>query len=63
MIADLAKRLNVTSIVITHDMFSVFRIAKNVAMLNEGGLCYYGDAKGLDNSDNPVVVEFLDRYK
>ncbi len=63
MIADLAKRLNVTSIVITHDMFSVFRIAKNVAMLSDGGLCYYGDAKGLDNSDNPVVVEFLERYK
>ncbi len=63
MIADLANRLKVTSIVITHDMFSVFKIAKNVAMLSEGNLCYYGTAKGLEESPNPTVIEFLERYK
>ncbi len=63
MIADLANRLKVTSIVITHDMFSVFKIAKNVAMLSDGNLCYSGDAYGLHTSKNPVVIEFLERYK
>lgn len=63
MIADLANRLKVTSIVITHDMFSVFKIAKNVAMLSDGNLCYYGTAKGLEESSNPTVIEFLERYK
>lgn len=62
LIADIAVKLNVTSIVITHDMFSVFRIADKVAMLDNGKLCFYGSTAEMKNSDIPPVIEFLERY-
>jgi phospholipid/cholesterol/gamma-HCH transport system ATP-binding protein len=62
LIGDLTHKLNVTSIVITHDMFSVYKVAKTVAMLNDGRLEFHGTPEELTNSSNPVVQEFLDRY-
>ncbi len=63
LIADLSKKLNVTSIVITHDMFSVFRIADDVAMLDDGIVSFEGKPDEFIKSDNPAVREFLERYK
>jgi phospholipid/cholesterol/gamma-HCH transport system ATP-binding protein len=62
LIANLTQSLSVTSVVITHDMFSVFRIAKTVAMLHEGKLRYFGDVPGMKNSTDDVVCEFIDRF-
>ncbi len=62
LIANLANNLSMTSVVITHDMFSVFRIAKTVAMLHDGKLRYFGDVEGLKNSNDDVVSEFVDRF-
>ena len=63
LIAELSKKLNVTSIVITHDMFSVFRIADDVAMLDNGIVRFDGKPDEFMNSGDPVVREFLERYK
>ncbi|MFH1050256.1 MAG: ABC transporter ATP-binding protein [bacterium] len=63
LIADLSKKLNVTSIVITHDMFSVFRIADDVAMLDDGIVRFEGKPDEFIKSDNPAVREFLERYQ
>jgi phospholipid/cholesterol/gamma-HCH transport system ATP-binding protein len=62
MIAELDEKLNVTSLVITHDMFSVFKIAENVVMLEAGKVRFAGSPKQLQESNDPVVQEFLDRY-
>lgn len=62
LIAGLSKKLNVTSVVITHDIFSVFRIAKTVAMLHDGKLRYFGDVAGMRASDDIIVSEFIDRF-
>ncbi len=62
LIAELTHKLNVTSVVITHDMFSVFRIAHTVAMLHEGKLRYFGDVEGLKQSKDDIVQEFIDRF-
>jgi phospholipid/cholesterol/gamma-HCH transport system ATP-binding protein len=62
LIADIAGKLNVTSLVITHDMFSVFRIANRVAMLVEGKVQFNGTPAGLRTSDDANVKEFLARY-
>lgn len=62
LIANLAHKLNVTSIVITHDMFSVFKIANNVALLDAGKVRFIGAASELQTSADPVVIEFLERY-
>lgn len=63
LIASLAGKLNVTSLVITHDMFSVFKFADTVAMIHNGKVRFDGKPEDLHNSDDEVIIEFLDRYK
>ena len=62
LIAELASTLNMTSVVITHDMFSVFKIANRVAMLDKGMVRFEGSVQQLLECKDPVVVEFLERY-
>ena len=62
MIYELAQKMNVTSIVITHDMFSVFRIADEVAMLDKGKVLFEGSAEELKLNQNPIVKEFISRF-
>jgi phospholipid/cholesterol/gamma-HCH transport system ATP-binding protein len=63
LIGNLAKKFKVTSVVITHDMFSVFRIAHNVAMLDKGKVRFYGNADELKKTNDEVIQEFLERYQ
>ncbi len=63
LIAHLAKKFNVTSVVITHDMFSVQRVADKVVMLDEGKIKFEGTPQELELSADPAVIEFLERYK
>ncbi len=63
LIIALTKKIAVTSIVITHDMFSVYNIAKNVAMLENGRVHFYGTPDELRASTDAVVREFIDRYE
>ncbi len=62
LIAELAQNFKMTSVVITHDMFSVFKIADRVALLDKGVVCFEGDVQQLRESKDTVVVEFLERY-
>lgn len=62
MIYGLAQKMNVTSIVITHDMFSVFRIADEVAMLDKGQVLFEGSAEELKKAQDPIVKEFISRF-
>ncbi len=62
LIAELASKLNVTSLVITHDMFSVFKIADRVAMLEYGKVRFEGTAQELQTTSDTAVKEFLERY-
>lgn len=59
LIIDLNKHLGVTSIVVTHDMHSVYRVAQRVAML-DGVIRFYGTPKELAASREPVVMNFLE---
>ncbi len=62
LIKDLQQKLNVTSLVITHDMFSVFHIAHHVAFLHEGLVQFEGTAQELQETKSPVVREFIERF-
>ncbi|HRK05616.1 MAG TPA: ATP-binding cassette domain-containing protein [Chlorobiota bacterium] len=62
LVGELAKSLKATSVVITHDMFSVFNIADHVVMLEAGLVQFSGSVAELRASQDPVVVEFLARY-
>ena len=59
LILDLSKKLMITSVVVTHDMHSVFRIADRVAMLFRGRVLEVGTPQQIRNSDNPIVQQFI----
>lgn len=59
LINDLNEKLGVTSIVVTHDMQSVSRIADRVVMLHMGKIIFNGDLDHLYHSNNPVVDQFV----
>jgi len=61
LIKDLTEKLNVTSIVVTHDMYSVKNVANKVAMMNDGEIYFIGSQEELINSDDPVIQEFIKR--
>jgi phospholipid/cholesterol/gamma-HCH transport system ATP-binding protein len=56
-------KLHVTSIVVTHDIFSVFRIADTIAMIDDGVIHFEGTPKELMNSSDYIVQEFLERTR
>lgn len=59
LIIDLSKKLSVTSVVVTHDMQSVMRIADRIAMLYEGKVLQVGTPDEIKTSDNPMVQQFI----
>ena len=59
LILDLTKKLNLTSIVVTHNMESVFRIADRVAMLYRGKLLEVGTIEQIRSSKNMIIQQFI----
>lgn len=59
MIAETQERLRVTSVVISHDMASTFRIAHRVAMLYQGRIIAYGTPDELRRSRDERVQAFI----
>lgn len=53
------EQLGVTSILITHDMESVFVAADRVAMIYEGDFVVVDTVENVRNSDNPIVQAFI----
>ncbi len=60
LILDLQRRLDITSIVVTHDMTSAYKIADRIAMLYEGKIIFEGDVAGTQGTENPVVRQFIE---
>jgi phospholipid/cholesterol/gamma-HCH transport system ATP-binding protein len=59
LILDLSKKLHITSVVVTHDMKSVFSIADRVIMLYEGKVIASGAMEEIKNSNDPRVKQFI----
>lgn len=62
LVTDLTHKLDVTSIVITHDIFSVYKTANKVVMLDDGLIHFTGTPLELQRSADPIVQEFIERY-
>ena len=60
LIRTLQKQLSVTSIVVTHDMTSCYRVADRVALLNEGRRHFYGTLDELRDTHDATVRDFVD---
>lgn len=59
LIRDLTGKLGITSVVITHEMPSIFRIADEVMMLYGGKITFRGTPEDLRNSTIPLVRQFI----
>ena len=59
LVLDLQKKLKVSSLVVTHDMSSVFRIADRIAMLLEGRVHKVGTKEEFRRSDDTKVQKFI----
>ena len=59
LIVELSNKLNVTSIVVTHDMQSVAKVADRVVMLHLGQIIFSGKVNELYSTDNEVVHQFV----
>lgn len=59
LIVEMKKKLSVTSVAITHDMHSAYKIGDRLAMLYNGVIIETGTPAEIKNTQNPVVKQFI----
>lgn len=59
LILDMQKKLQVTSVLVTHDMSSAFRVSNRIAMLVKGRIVKLGTPAEFRASDDPMVQQFI----
>jgi len=59
LILKLQRELGVTTIVVTHDMTSAYKIANRIIMLHNGKIIADGDAEHIRNHPHPTVQQFI----
>ena len=59
LIADLSEKLGVTSVVVTHDMISAFRVADLMVMLYDGRVVASGTPDEIKHTRDPLVRQFV----
>jgi phospholipid/cholesterol/gamma-HCH transport system ATP-binding protein len=60
LIQKMRNELNVTSVVVTHDMKSAYRIADRVAMLFKGRIRFVGTPAETQEAEDPIVRAFVE---
>lgn len=59
LILDLSRRMNITSVVVTHDLRSAFTIADKIVVLFRGKVVADGTPDQIRDSDDPLVQQFI----
>jgi phospholipid/cholesterol/gamma-HCH transport system ATP-binding protein len=59
LILDLSSKLQITSVVVTHEMKSAFRIADQMIMLHRGKVVAEGSPEAVKQSSNSYVRQFI----
>jgi len=59
LIIRMKHELNVSTVIITHDMTSAYKVADKIAMLYAGRIIEEGVPADIKNSQNPVVQQFI----
>ena len=60
LIIKMGKELDITSVAITHDMRSAFKIADTIAMLYNGVIIAAGSPEEIQHTSDPVVRQFVE---
>jgi len=56
----LKRQLHLTSVVVTHDLDLMYKVADRVVFLFDGGVIYFGPVADLAKSQHPHIQEFLE---
>jgi phospholipid/cholesterol/gamma-HCH transport system ATP-binding protein len=56
----LKRQLKLTSVVVTHDLDLMYKVADRVVFLYDGGVIYFGPVADMGKCDHPHIREFLD---
>lgn len=59
LIRNLQKKLSITSVAVTHDMTSAYKIGDRIAMLHDGKVIYQGTPEQVRNCENAIVCQFI----
>ena len=59
LILRMQERLRVTSIMVTHDMTSAYKVANRIAMLYDGVIIGIGSPDEIKNTKNPIIKQFI----
>lgn len=59
LIVKLKDELNITSVVVTHDLTSAYKVGDRIAMLHDGKIIFSGTPSDVRNTDNRVVRQFI----
>jgi phospholipid/cholesterol/gamma-HCH transport system ATP-binding protein len=59
LIVTLRDRMKVTSVVVTHDMRSAYKVANQIAMLYNGGIIGVGTPEEIRQTANPIIRQFI----
>jgi phospholipid/cholesterol/gamma-HCH transport system ATP-binding protein len=59
LIIELHDKLKITSVAVTHDMTSAYKIADSIAMLYEGRIIEVGTPGKMKKTENPIVRQFI----
>jgi phospholipid/cholesterol/gamma-HCH transport system ATP-binding protein len=59
LIIELSEKIGATSIIVTHEMDSAFKVATRMAMLYKGTIIEQGAPEEFQNSSHPVVAQFI----
>lgn len=59
LIVDMNRQLAVTSVVVTHDMRSAFKISDRIGLLHEGKIAVVGTPQEIESADLPLVRQFI----
>jgi phospholipid/cholesterol/gamma-HCH transport system ATP-binding protein len=59
LIMKLQRELSVTSIIVSHDIRAVFRVANQVALLHDHRIAFFGTPEEMAGSEDPYIKDFL----
>ena len=60
LILHLQHKLGITSVVVTHDMTSAYKVGTQVAMLYNGAIIFQGTPDAVKSTENPYVRQFIE---
>jgi phospholipid/cholesterol/gamma-HCH transport system ATP-binding protein len=60
LIVKLSNELHITSIVVTHDLQSAYKVGDRIVMLHGGKVLFDGSPDDVKNTVNPIVRQFIE---